>query len=360
VDVSGSIATELMAVHPFYYAALGSMASALTGATTGETLGTSIAPSAGVIDATKQTFTLTKTSHGITEGTTIKIEGLTAPTSLNDKYFSVVAVPDANTIVLRIPLGTSSTYTVGSGTFKAVTGTATAGLTHTLKAGGYLPSYHIEKGFPDVAQYFKYKGCKCGMLSLSVNAAGLIEVSTDWMGASETVGSSSFETGTTTDNSAYLFDNLGIAAADIKEGSTPSAIAQILSIDNITLDNALDGDTFLVGGGGTRAAINPGTYKVSGSIKAIFEDVTLYNKAINNTESGLDITWKRGTGAGTSGNESLQLVLPELTFSAKAPPVSGPAGVVVELGFTGCYEDGADATAMKMVLKNTTLPGAFV
>lgn len=358
VDVGGDITSELISASALYYAALGSMASALTGAATGETLGTAIAPTAGVIDAINQTFTLTKTAHGITVGQTIQIAGLTAPTTLNDKYFPVVSVPDANTIVLRIPLGTTSTYTVGAGTFKACTVVATAGLTHTLKAGGNLASYCIEKGFTDVNQYFKYLGCKCSSLGLSVNADGLIDVSTNWLGASETVAQTSFDTAAPIDNLAYSFDNLGIAAADIKENG--SAIAQILSIDSISVENTLDGETFVVGGGGTRAGISAGTYKVSGTVKAIFEDVVLYNKAINNTESSIDITWKRGTGAGTLGNESLQLVIPELTFQAKSPTINGSAGIMVELGFTGCYEDGADATALKMILKNTCLPGAMV
>lgn len=357
-NVSGGIMSELIAASQLYYAAMGSMSSALTGASTGETLGTSIAPTAGVIDAAAQTFTLTKTSHGLTVGQTVQIAGLTAPTSLNDKYFPIVSVPDANTFVLRIPMSTSTTYTVGSGTFKACTVVATAGLTHTLKAGGNLPSYCIEKGFTDIAKYFKYLGCKCGRLGLSVTSSGLVELSTDWLGASETVGTSSFETGTPLDAGIAPFDNLMLAAADVKEGG--SAIAQILSVDNITLENNLDGDSFVVGGSGSRVAITAGTYRVSGTVRAIFEDTVLYNKAIANTESSLDLTWKRGTGVGTAGNESLQLVIPELTFSAKSPTINGPRGVMVELGFEGCYEDGADATALKMIIKNATLPGLMV
>ena len=356
-NVSGSINTELMAASQLYYAALGSMSSALTGATTGETLGTSIAPTAGTIDAANQTFTLTKTSHGLTVGTTIQIAGLTAPTSLNSCYFPIISVPDANTFVLRIPMGTSTTYTVGSGTFKAVTANATAGYTHTLKAGGNLLSYCIEKGFTDVSKFFKYLGCKCGGFNLSVGASGQVKIGTNWLGASETTGTSSYDSGTPNDAGIATFDNLGIAAAAMKEGG--SQIAQILSVD-MTLENTLDGDTFVVGGAGTRVAISAGTYKVTGTLKAIFEDTVLYAKAIAGTETSIDITWTRGTGAGTAGNEKIQLVIPELTYSAKSPTISGPKGVMVELGFTGYYGDGADATALKMVLTNTTAPHLLV
>jgi hypothetical protein len=129
----------------------------------------------------------------------------------------------------------------------------------------------------------------------------------------------------------------------------------------MVLDNKLDGDTYPVGGGGNRSAINRGpAYSVTGNILAIFEDMTLYNKAINGTESSLDLSWKWGTGAGSAGNESVQLVVPELTFSVTQPPVAGPKGVLLGLGFTGCFEDNADATALKMVIKNALLPGYMV
>lgn len=352
VDVGGDIKTELMATSPLLYAAMGSMETTMVGGTMGAALTTPTA----VIDTVNQLMTVTVTAHGLTVGDSVEIATLTAPASLNGKIWPVIAVPTANTFILRIPMGITSTFTLGSGTIKKVT--AAGVCTHTMKAGGKLPSYIIESGFTDIGQYFRYLGSVCGKLSFgSIAAAGIIPLTATFMGANETTATSSFDTAPL-DNGKRSFDNQGIAAAAIKEGGT--AIANIFSIDGITLDNALDGDTFVVGGGGSRAAINPGIYGVNGSIKAMFEDMTLYNKAKNLTESSIDFTITRGTGDGTDGNEKIQAVIPELVYKANSPAIEGPKGVVVDLAFEGFYDNCSDATAFKLIVTNSVLPGAMI
>jgi hypothetical protein len=353
-DVAGDITTELTANSMLYFAGLGSMSSAMTGGT----FGTALTTPTATIDSTNQIMTINATAHGLLPGDSVQIAGLTAPTSLNDLILPVFDVPTANQFKISIPIGTSTTYTLGSGTIKKVATIGTT-LTHTLKAGGALPSYIIEKGFTDIAQYFKYMGCKCGKLGFTIPSSGMVDVSSTWMGGSEATASASFDTGTPTDNGTKLFDAFTLAAADVKEGSTPTAIATIKSC-TITIDNDLDGDTFVVGGGGARAGINPGVYKISGTLECVFEDLSIYTKAKNLTESGLDFTFKRGTGAGTADNEYLQLITPEMIFVPKAPAIDGPKGVVASYDFSGYYDNHADATALKMIIKNVVLPGNLV
>lgn len=352
IDVGGGINTELQATTALLYAALGSMESTQTGGT----MDTAFAAPTATIDAVNQLMTINQTTHGCSVGDTIEIAGLTAPTSLNSKVWPVVAVPTANQLIIRIPMGTTTTFTLGSGTIKRVTANGTA-YTHTLKAGGDIPYYLIEKGYTDVAQYFRYFGSKCASLNFGIGGAGLIKLVSNWMGMSETTASSSFDSAPL-DNGKRSFDNLGIAAANILEGG--SAVANILGIDGITLDNNLDGDTFVVGGGGSRAAISAGIYKISGTLRAQFEDLTYYTKARNLTESSLDFTITRGTGAGTDNNESIQVVMPELVYKAASPPIEGPKGVIISLGFEGYYDNHADATGLKIILKNAIPPGALI
>jgi len=351
-DVTGDINTELQATSALLYAACGSMETTMSGGT----LGTAMTTPAAVIDAVNQTMTITAVAHGCSVADSVEIAGLTAPTSLNSKIWPVIGVTSADIFVVRIPMGTTTTYTLGTGTIKRVT--AGGVCTHTMKAGGKLPSYVIEKGLTDVSQYLRYLGSVCGKLTFGIGATGAIKLTAGFMGASETPASSSFDTGTPLDNGKRSFDNLGIAAANIKEGG--SAVANILGIDNITLDNQLDGDTFVVGGAGSRSAINPGVYSVNGTVRAMFENMDLYNKAKNSTESSIDFTVTRGDGDGTDGNESLQVVIPELVYQAKSPVIDGPKGVRVELNFEADYDNNADATAMKFVCINSVLPGAMI
>ncbi|MDH3998908.1 MAG: phage tail tube protein [Desulfuromonadales bacterium] len=236
--------------------------------------------------------------------------------------------------------------------FKAALGSvATTGAgpyIHTFTIGQSLPSFMIEKGFADVGHYFKYNGCKASRFNMDVTRKGFQKISVDFMGAKETVGSSSFDD-TPTDLGKVSFD--GLTVSTLEEGG--ATIADVLSIDGLTFDNDLDGDQYCIGGGGVRADIPEGLLKVSGTLKARFKDLALYNKAISDTESSLRIVWSLGSGDGSAGNESIELKLPELSYGVSSPVVSGPKGLMVELPFTGYYSDAAEASSVQVILKNT-------
>lgn len=348
VDVGGSFSSELMAgLATPLYGVMGSIATIANGGT-GEVVGTALTTPTAVIDAANQTMTVTATTHGIALGDTVQIVGLTAPTALNSSYCRCIAVTSANVFVLRIPVNVTTTFTLGSGTLKKVTTQATT-YKHTLKIGAALPSFLVEKGFADISQYFKYQGCKFGKFSLDISPSGAQKISFDLLGASETSGSSAYAA--PTDPGQANFD--GLAIGTIEEGGV--AIATVSSISGLSVDNQLDGDTYLIGGGGTRGGINEGLVKVSGTLKALFENLTLYNKALNSTESSLRVVYNRGTGAGTANNESLEIKIPELIFGVKTPAVDKPGGLWVEMEFTGYYTDSAEATSAQIILKNASL-----
>lgn len=224
---------------------------------------------------------------------------------------------------------------------------ATTAPTHTIKVGSALPSFVIEKGFADIGQYFLYKGCKAKKLSLAVTPSGFQKCSLEIMGASETVSTTAFDSTLDTLGDSPL-DGAMIAA--FTEGGVSATGITSLSID---IENDLDGDTFTLAGGGSRGSIGDGRVKVSGNLKGFFENTTLYNKAVNATESSLAVTFTAGTGAGTAGNEQLVITIPELIYSVKTPAISGPKGIYYELDWQAYYGDGASASSVVMVLKNT-------
>jgi hypothetical protein len=220
--------------------------------------------------------------------------------------------------------------------------------THVFTVGDSLPSFMVERGFLDISQYFKYRGVKVGGCSVGFTPAGFQKMTFSLMGAEEVVGAAAFDD-TPTDETYAPFD--GFAIGTIEEGGV--AIANLTGID-IAFVNDLDGDQYLLGGAGKRADIPEGTVAVTGTVKARFTDIALYNKAINDTESSLKVVYNLGTGDGTAGNESLEFFIPELTFTPQAPPISGPKGIVVDLPFVGFYGNSVDASALKITLINTT------
>jgi hypothetical protein len=142
----------------------------------------------------------------------------------------------------------------------------------------------------------------------------------------------------------------GFSISTITEGG--SAIAIVSAISGLTINNAVDGDNYVIGGGGRRRNLPEGYVSVSGTIEALFESMALYNKALRYTESSLVIVFKHGTGAGSAGNEQLTLTIPELVMTPNSPPVEGPKGVRVKLPFEAYYDNDAAASAIHFELKN--------
>ena len=223
--------------------------------------------------------------------------------------------------------------------FGAPTTTGTdAPYSHVFKVGDTMPSMVIEQGFTDVGQYFLYNGCMVSKLGMAFGGDGELTASLDILGAKETLASSSFDSTMDT----MVFDRFANFQAAVLEGGSSIAICTEVSID---VDFGLDGDTYCIGGQGFRSAIAPGLLNVSGKIKAMFQNATLLNKAINGTESSLKVTL-------TNGAHSLEIFVPELVYERAAPPIDGPKGVYVELPFKGYYQNSSDASVIKATLVN--------
>jgi hypothetical protein len=137
--------------------------------------------------------------------------------------------------------------------------------------------------------------------------------------------------------------------AVINQNTTPLAVVTEVSGK---IENNLDGSTFVIGGAGERYSINAGKVKVSGKLTALFADMTLYNLALNNTETSLQVVLTKGTGAGTAGNEKLTYNFDEVIFRPQAPVIAGDKGILVELEFEAYYDNDADASALWIELMN--------
>ena len=120
----------------------------------------------------------------------------------------------------------------------------------------------------------------------------------------------------------------------------------------ITISNELDTNTYVIGGNGIRGSLPEGVVTVTGRIKAMFENATLYNKAINGTESSLVLTF-------TSGTHSLTIAVDELYYQRQGPAIETSGGIWLDLPFTGFYGNDADASGIMVTLVNAqaTYPG---
>ena len=212
--------------------------------------------------------------------------------------------------------------------------------THVFKVGSSLPTgIELEVGYTDIGQYELHKGCRVQSLRFQAEPEGVAQVTVTVVGRETTAGSSSVDSTPTEYTSVAIpqFD------ASIQEGG--AAIAIVTALD-LTVENNLDDSVYVVGGSGLRADLPEDTVRVTGQLTALFQDLTLYNKALNHTESSLKLTW-------TSGSESLEILVPELVYEPASPAVNGPAGVRITLNFRGYYQDSTEASVVQATLVNS-------
>ena len=227
---------------------------------------------------------------------------------------------------------------------------------HTFVVSNLPPGLTVEKQFTDLAtpEYFTYAGCKVNSMRMTFAPEGFIETVFSIIGSAQTVTTSAKLTGAldySDDAVCQQFD--GFQAAITEGGSTLGIVTRL----ELTLENNLDNSVYVIDGTGERYSLPEGLVKVSGTLTALFENMTLYNKAINNQESSLQITLTQGNGTGAAYNEKIDIFIDELLYQPQDPVVNVPAGVLVELPFIGYYNNDTEASTLRMIVWNTQTQG---
>ncbi len=215
--------------------------------------------------------------------------------------------------------------------------TGTNPYTHTFKFLDTVSFATLDIGFGST-HWSKFKGCKVNSMSMSCGGDAELVATFEVMGASETVGTSPADAAPT-EKTFIRFNNF---QATITEGGSSSAIISQL---DFTINNNLE-QNFTIGQAGVIRSLDEGMIEVSGTLKALFEDQVLYNKAIAGTESAIVLTL-------TNGANTLTFTFPEIQYERAGIERNGPAGVFVTLPFRAFYENNADASPFKIVAVNT-------
>jgi len=223
---------------------------------------------------------------------------------------------------------------------------------HTFTISELPPGLTIETQFTDLTtpQYFRYNGCKVNSMRLTFKPEGFVDTVFNIIGAAATVTTTSFDSSPVDYTSSSVGGPFDGYEAAIYEGG--NLLGTVTGLD-ISIENNLDGNVYVLDGTGQRYSLPEGLVKVSGTLTALFEDVTLYNKAANNQESSLRIVLTHGTGDGSAYNEKLEIYIDELLYQPQSPVINGPEGILVELPFIGYYQNGSGASAIRFILWNT-------
>jgi hypothetical protein len=273
------------------------------------------------------------------------IRGNRNPTRLEDGNFDI----GGDISMYLMPYPAQLFFAVlGECTTTEGTGADVGKFTHVCKVGTTLPSYTVEKGFPDIGKYFSYNGSVVNKVGLDLTSAGPQKMTVGIIACKEVPANATLDASRGQINKRLF---TGRTMSVIKEGG--ATIANCLGISGLSIDNQCDGSHYFLGDGGNRGAIDPGVIKVTGTLRALFRTQALYDKAVAGTESSIEVGYAFSNGTGGFGSESINILMPELRFIPRTPTISGPKGILTELPFEAYYYNSAAASSIVVTIKNT-------
>ncbi len=147
-------------------------------------------------------------------------------------------------------------------------------------------------------------------------------------------GSTGSTGGTPTADSNHPFDSY---SGNISNGR--SAISLVTSID-FSIQNAL-APTFVVGSDAAQS-LEYGRAVVEGTMTVYYEDATLINKVLNETESSIEVSVDDPTGS-----NSYTFLFPRVKYNGASVPVQNPQSRLITMPFVALY-DAAEDTNIKL------------
>lgn len=219
--------------------------------------------------------------------------------------------------------------------------TGTNPYTHTFKIPDRLPSMIIENKLEFAGSsnstYHKYRGNVCGSYELSVAAGSELVQNVSITGSSFVPSATPYDATPT----AVAFKRVNFKDGELYiDGVLQGCLSDSL---NFSLNNNTDGEFYALGGDGYRCMVTEGVVGVSGSISTIFKNDSFLQKAVDHTETSIEIRF-------TSGTDMLSYFFDDVQFALSSPE-AGPQGSKVDFSWSA-YKNNAIST-MRVVLTNT-------
>lgn len=210
--------------------------------------------------------------------------------------------------------------------------------TNVLKIGTTLKSFTIEDGMEDINQFRIFTGCAVSSMAISVRPNAMVDTTFTFVGKDMTTATVSPDPSKTAAFTLAPFDSCSGSIKVGNAGVAPTAIATITGID-LQVDNGL-APTFVVGDC-TTPQLEVGMANVTGTITAYFEDISLYTRFLNETETAVEFTLSNPTG------NAYTFLIPRAKFNTAEAPVSGPTSRIITIQFAAIY-DATEATLLKI------------
>lgn len=247
-------------------------------------------------------------------------------------YFRVLTRPDNDTITVEGPL--TGFTTAGTRTDVVVTNGAAA------ENGTATKSFTFERTYLDHSPttYEYLTGLEIDTFSVTASASAIVTASFGMLGMSHSSATSqALGVSDGADNSTTPF-NASNNVATIGEAGTPGL--QVCTELTMEVANNLR-QRNVVGVEGAES-IGSGEFNVTGQLSVYFEDNTLLEKLLNNTQTSISFGFSDGTG------NALIFDMPAVKFTEGVPEVSGKnEDVMLNLGYQA-FRDSADEYTLRV------------
>jgi hypothetical protein len=322
--VSGSIGTEW---------SLGSLDDMIEGLLGGSwetaTLGAAVVIS---VTASSKTFTLasgTWDAGGFEVGDWVTTAGFTNAGNNGTHLVTSISGTDmvvttSNTLVDETPGAAGPTLTLEG---------------RRMKVGTTLNTYTFERAFEDVAQFQLFNGVTINGMALSIEPGSIVGATLSLLGmTSGAMTETSFDSTPTAAPTASPFNAFDGA---LYEGGSLLAVVTGIQV-NLENNRSLSP----VIGSTTSPAVYEGTIQVTGNMTVIFENATLFNKFVNETESELYIKLDD-----PDGTNFVAITIPRVKYNGAEidPPQEGP--VPISMPFRGLV-DSTSGTSISIQVSN--------
>ena len=216
------------------------------------------------------------------------LQVITAPASTWDNYLvgGYVRVTGANANnngVFRITAKTSTDLTVNNatGTVQANADGATVAQ-KCARTGTTKKSFLFEKSFGDITQFISYRGMRVGSWGMNVEAEQIVTGSFGFM------GERALRAGSTVSGSVTPASSAPIVTATANMGRLEEAGTSLTTkIRRVNFNLNANPRQLSAVANKFPIGINLGSFEITGTVEAYFEDGTMLDKLINHTSSSL-------------------------------------------------------------------------
>jgi hypothetical protein len=208
--------------------------------------------------------------------------------------------------------------------------------TNVLKVGVTPKFFSIEDYAADIDQARLFTGMAVSTMGISLAPNQMVTTTFGMIGKDMTV--SNTQKTQTASSGAAPFDSY---SGDIAIGNvaSSSAVAIVTGLD-FTLTNSF-APTFVIGDD-SAPSLEYGRAEIEGTLTAYFEDTSLINRFLNETESELEVSVNDPTGT-----NAYTFLFPRIKINSADVGVDGPTSRIISMSFVALY-DATEATNLKI------------